>query len=91
LEVHDHPCPYPLGKINKDANLKITKQCKIGFSINDNFIDEVELDVVPLDVCRVMFGSPDMYMWEIIFMQRANQYWIVKDGKLFTINKHKGT
>ena len=25
LEVHDHPNPYPLGWVNKDAELKVTK------------------------------------------------------------------
>jgi len=28
-------------------------------------------------------------MQDAIFMQRANQYWIKNDGKLFTINTHK--
>lgn len=57
LEVCDHPNPYPLGWVNKDAELKVTKHCKIRFSISAGFIDEVDLDVVPLDVCRVVFGS----------------------------------
>jgi uncharacterized protein YydD (DUF2326 family) len=25
LEVHDHPNPYPLGWVNKDVELKVTK------------------------------------------------------------------
>ena len=62
LEVRDHPNPYPLGWVNKDAKLKVTKQCKIRFAISVDFIDEVDLDVVPLDVCRVVFESPYMYM-----------------------------
>ena len=62
LEVRDLPNSYPLGWVNKDAKLKVTKQCKIRFVINVDFIDEVDLDVVPLDVCGVVFGSPYMYM-----------------------------
>jgi hypothetical protein len=62
LEVHDHPHPYPLGWVNKDAELNVTKQCKIKFVISANYIDEVEVDVVPLDVCGVMFGSLYMHM-----------------------------
>jgi hypothetical protein len=72
LEVHDHPNPYPLGWVNKDVELKVTKQCKIKFSISANYIDEVEVDVVPLDVCGVVFGSPYMYMRDAIFMRREN-------------------
>jgi hypothetical protein len=50
----------------------------------------VELDVVPLDVCGVVFGSPYMYIREAIFMRRENQYHLTKDGKYFIINAHKG-
>ena len=67
LEIHDHMRPYPLGCVNKDVEIKVTKHCKINFAISQNFIDEVELDVVPLDVC-VVFGSPYIYMRDAIFM-----------------------
>ena len=50
LELHDHPSPYPLGWVNKDAKIKVTKQCKIKFDVCVHFIDEVELNVVPLYV-----------------------------------------
>jgi hypothetical protein len=53
LEVRDHPSPYPLGWVNKDAKIKVTKQCKIKFSVSAYFIDEVVLDVVPMDMCVV--------------------------------------
>ena len=39
LEVHSHPIPYPLGWVNKDAEIKVTKQCKIKFAISVDFID----------------------------------------------------
>ena len=61
LEVHDHPIPYPLGCVNKDAQIKVIKQCNIKF-------DEVELDVVPFDVCGVLFEIPYMYMRDEISM-----------------------
>jgi hypothetical protein len=90
LEVHDQLSPYPLGWVNKDAKIKVTKQCKIKFVISVDFIDEVELDVVPLDVCDVVFGTPYMYIRDVIFMWRANQYRLIKDGKSYIINTHKG-
>jgi hypothetical protein len=74
LEVEKHPNPYPLGWISKDANIKETKQCNIKFVVSVDFIDEVELYVVPLDVCGVVFGIPYMYMRDAIFMRKANQY-----------------
>ena len=54
LEVHDHPSPYPLGWVNKGVKIRVTKACKIIFVVSADFIDEVELDVVPLDVCGVV-------------------------------------
>ena len=58
--------------------------------MNVDFLNEVDLDVVPLDVCGVVFGSPYMYMSDAIFMRKDNQYWLIKDGKSFIINSHKG-
>jgi hypothetical protein len=90
LEVHDHPIPYPLVWVNKDENIKAIKQCKIKFSTSVDFIDEVELDAVPLDMCGVVFGIPYMYMMDVIFIQRDNQYFLIKDGKSHIINTQKG-
>jgi len=73
LEVRDHPNPHPLGWVNKDEELKVTKHCKIKFAIIANYIDEVEVNVVPFDVCGVVFGIPYMYMRDAIFMIISNQ------------------
>jgi hypothetical protein len=53
--------------VKKDAQAKVTKKCKIKFIVSVVFIYEVELDVVPLDVCGVVFGIPYMYMRHVIF------------------------
>ena len=55
LQLRNHPSPYPLGWVNKDVEIKVTKQCKIRFVISVDFIDEIEQDVAPLDVCGVVF------------------------------------
>lgn len=90
LEVCDHPNTYPLGWVNKDAQLKVKKQCKIIFATNSDFVDEVYLDLVPLDVHGIMFGIPYMYMHDAIFMTRSNQYQLVKDGKSLITYVQKG-
>jgi hypothetical protein len=61
LEVYDHPSPYPLGWVNKDAKLKVTKQCKIQFFVFAYFINEVEFGVVPLDVCGSVWKLLHLY------------------------------
>jgi len=90
LEVCGHPNPYPLGCVYKDVYLKVTKQYKIRFVIGIDFIEEVDLDVAPLDVCGVMYRSPYMYMHDAIFMRRANRYQLIKDVQSFIIKMHKG-
>jgi hypothetical protein len=90
LEVHDHPSPYPLGWVKKDVEIKVTKKCKIESVVSAQFMDEVELDIVPLDVCGVVFVSPYIYMRYPIFIWRDKQYILIKEGKSFTINAHKG-
>jgi hypothetical protein len=72
LEVHDHVSPYPLRWVDKDVEIKVMKQCKIKFVVSVDFIDEMELDVIPLDMCGILFGSPYMYMRDAIFMRREN-------------------
>jgi hypothetical protein len=89
LKVHDHSIPYPLGWVKNDANIKVTKQCKIKFVVSVDFIDEVELVVVPLDICGVVFEIHYMYMRDAIFMRRDNQYRLIKYGKSYIINTHK--
>lgn len=53
LETIIHTKPYPFGWVCDDAKLQVTRMCKLKFSITANFIDEVELDVVPLDICGI--------------------------------------
>jgi hypothetical protein len=56
LETGPHLKPYTLGCICDNA--QVTKQCKLWFVIASSFIDEVELDVVSLDICGMVLGSP---------------------------------
>jgi len=81
LKSQDHPLPYPLKWVNKDVELKVIKQCKINFFISENYINEVEVDVVPLYLCGAMFGSHYMYIRDAIFIKRENQYHLIKEEK----------
>jgi hypothetical protein len=71
------------------VELKVRKQCKFKFSINQNFVDEAVADVLPLDICGVIFGIPYLYVCDAIFRRRENQYRLVKDVKAYAINAHK--
>jgi hypothetical protein len=67
LEMKPHPKPYPLGWVCDKEKLDFTKQCRIRFSIASKLIDEVDLDVVPLDICGIVLGSPYIYDRKEVF------------------------
>jgi hypothetical protein len=80
LETTPHPKPYPLAWICDNAKLHVTRRCKLRFSITANFIDEVELDVIPLDICGTVLGSPYLYDRRAIFHRHENKYHLFKNG-----------
>lgn len=65
---------FSLGWIQKDVELKITKQCTLRFAITEKYIDEVTCEVVPLDVCQVIFGSPYLWDRDAIHYRRLQKY-----------------
>lgn len=89
LKMTPHPRPYPLGWIQKDVEMRITKQCTFKFAITDRCIDEVTCEVVPLDVCQVILGSPYLWDRDAIHYRRQCKYKFVKDGKEYNINACK--
>jgi hypothetical protein len=61
LEMKPHSKLYPLGWVCDKEKNNVTKQCRVRFSIASKLIDEVDLDVVPLDICGIVLGSPYLY------------------------------
>jgi hypothetical protein len=88
LETKSHPKPYPLGWICGDNNLQVTKKCKVKFAITSNYVDEVELDIGPLDICGIVLGSPYLYDRKSIFYRKDNKYCFKKDGKEYIVRAH---
>ena len=67
LATTPHNKPYSLGWLNDKAQLQVTRQCKLKFSFGSAFVDEVELDIISLDICGIVLGSPYMYDRKTIF------------------------
>jgi hypothetical protein len=88
LEKIPHPKPYPLGWICDNAKLQVTRRCKLRFAITANFVDEVELDVIPLDICGIVLGSPYLYDRKAIFHRHENKYHLFKDGVEYIVRAH---
>ena len=63
-----------LGWVNKEVEIRVIKQCKIKFSISENYVDEVEVDAISLDVCGIVFGSPYMFMRNVIINAHKGRY-----------------
>ena len=89
LATIPHEKTYPLGWVTNDAQLKVTKKCILKFEISDKFKDEVEVDVVPLDICGIVLSSPYLYDRNTIFYKEKNQYHFFKDGIEYVIHSHR--
>lgn len=88
LETTPHPKPYTLGWLSENEKFHVTKRCKLRFSITPNFIDEVELDVIPLYICSIVFGSPYLYDRRAIFNRHENKYHLFKYGVDYIVRAH---
>lgn len=89
LETKPHKKPYPLGWVCDKTKLQVTKQCKLRFAIGSKFVDEVELDIVPLDICGLVLGSSYLYVRNDIFYRNENKYQLTKHGIEYIIRAHK--
>ncbi|GJX96113.1 transposon ty3-G gag-pol polyprotein [Tanacetum coccineum] len=70
---------------------QVNQQCKFRFVITNRYVDEVTCEVVPLDICQVIFGSP--YLWErnVVYFRRAQKYQFEKDGHKYLVKKSTGS
>ena len=91
LETYKHPHPYPLGRVKKGVEIQVSRICKVKFGINYQYIDVLEVDVIPLDAFDVVFRRPYLYIRDAIFMRREKWYRWVKDGISYNIRafQHK--
>ena len=84
-----HKKPYPLGRVCDKAKLQVTRQCKLRFAFGSTFVDEVELDIVPLDICGIVLGSHYLYDRKAIFYRTENKYQLTKDGIEYIVIAHQ--
>uniref|UniRef100_A0ACD5WY96 Uncharacterized protein n=1 Tax=Avena sativa TaxID=4498 RepID=A0ACD5WY96_AVESA len=82
LETHDHPSPYTVEWIKKGANIRITKQCNLPFSLGKYYRSNVLHDVVDMDASHVLLGRPWQFDVDATHKGKENSY-------SFTWNKRK--
>ena len=49
----------------------------------------VELDVVPLDICGIVLGSPYLYDRKAVFYREKNKYHLFKGGVEYIVRTHR--
>eukprot|EP00253_Pinus_taeda_P004927 PITA_04927 len=89
LQTKPHEKPYPLGLVCDKTKLQVMRQCKLRFVVGLTFVDEIELDIVPLDICGIVLGSPYMYDRKAIFYRVENKYQLTKYGMEYIVRAHK--
>ena len=78
-----------MGWIFNNSNLKFIRKCILIFSITANFVDEVELDVVPLDISGIISGSPYLYDRKAVFYRHEKKYHLIKYGVEYIVRAHR--
>jgi hypothetical protein len=78
------PEPRHVEWVNSCGMLKITHKVHVPFTVDD-YVDQVECDVFPLEVCGLLLGCPWQYDRNAIHAGRANTYSFMHDGKQRTL------
>jgi hypothetical protein len=78
------PEPNHVAWLNSCGILKVTHKVSVPFIVGD-YVDEVECDVLPLEVCGLLLGRPRQYDRNVTHAGRANTYSFVHDGKQQTL------
>jgi hypothetical protein len=78
------PEPKHVAWLNRCSMMKVTHKVRVPFTVSD-YIDEVECDVLPLEVCGLLLGRPWQYDRNVTHAGIENTYSFVHDGKLWTL------
>lgn len=73
LSISRHLEPYYMEWLDNAGKLKITHKVHISFPVGD-YVDQVECDVLPLEVCCLLLGSPWQYDHDATHAGRINTY-----------------
>ncbi|KAK1595676.1 hypothetical protein QYE76_018378 [Lolium multiflorum] len=78
------PEPKRLEWLNSCGMLKITHKVRVPFTVGD-YVDEIDCDVLPLEVCGLLLGRPWQYDRNVTHAGRANTYSFMHGGKQRTL------
>jgi hypothetical protein len=74
LETKRHPNPYQLEWLTKGDEVRVSKYCKVPFSMGTKYIDQVWCDVVDMTMCHLLLGKPWQDDKAAIYDKTKNTY-----------------
>ncbi|GKB75087.1 hypothetical protein Tco_0936499 [Tanacetum coccineum] len=69
-----HHSPYQIGWIKKVLALKVTEICKVPLAIEKHYNELVTCDVVDMEACHVLLGSPWQHDMSATHQCKSNMY-----------------
>ncbi|XP_010456694.1 PREDICTED: uncharacterized protein LOC104738174 [Camelina sativa] len=84
LQKTKHPHPYRLKWLNDEAELRISEQVTIPFTIG-KYSDQVVCDVVPMQAGHLLLGRPWQFDKETLHNGRTNYYTFSHNNKNHTL------
>jgi hypothetical protein len=72
LETVSHLIPYKFSWLQKGHQVTITKQCLVECNIG-GYRDDILCDVIPMDVCQLLFRRQWKYDRNVIHDGRKNK------------------
>ncbi|KAK2993132.1 hypothetical protein RJ640_006819 [Escallonia rubra] len=79
IPVEKHLTLYKIGWIRTAGEVRVTERCRISFTTG-KYEDEVLCDVVEMDTCHLLLGSPWQFDMDALHKGRENTYSLRKDG-----------
>jgi hypothetical protein len=74
-----HPIPYKVSWLHKGHQILVTEQCEFDLQVG-TYKDKIICEVMPMDVCHVIFGRPWQFDKKVVHDGRRNCYSFDKDG-----------
>eukprot|EP00253_Pinus_taeda_P005681 PITA_05681 len=84
LKTRRHPTPYKVSWLQKGHQLLVSEQCELEFQVG-KYKDKVVCDVMPMDVCHILLGTPWKYDIGAMHDGKRNTYKFEKDGVNHTL------
>ena len=68
-----HPKPYKIPWVQNDRQVLVSEQFQVNFHIG-SYEDEVKCDIIEMNACHVLLGSPWKFDREAVHEGKMNVY-----------------